>query len=51
LGAGAVRNGNRAYREWRQSGTTPEATKSATVALLGLAAAGWMGYNATKEKT
>lgn len=50
LGVGAARNGARAYNEWQSSGVTPEATKSATVALLGLAGAAWLGYNATKRE-
>ncbi len=50
LGAGAVRNGARAFREWRTAGNTPEASKSALVSVLGLAAAGWLGYNARQDR-
>lgn len=50
LGHGAVRNGNRAYQEWRKQGNTPEATKSGTVSLLGLAGSVWMGYKAKNKR-
>ena len=49
LGVGALRNGSRAFSMWRSEGATPEATKSATVSVLGLAAAGWLGYNAMQR--
>jgi hypothetical protein len=50
LGVGALRNSGRAYREWRTQGSTPEASKSATVAAIGMAAALWMGYNAKQKR-